>query len=100
MSEPLPKTEREAVACSELLGRIAWEDYGNGDYTPGWSGYTCAPAMTGRPDLGWCLYSRGAGGCWNQRTKAVIPPESDAAAKRIDGEWWWVRSNDQSQRPA
>jgi len=49
-----------------------------------------APYCTGAPHLGWVLYSRGGGGCWNQRTEREFAPEPSARPVFRDGAWYWV----------
>lgn len=84
MSEPTePKTRRK-------LSEIAWEAYQGESFNPEWSGYSAGHYHTGHPGLGWCLYSGGDGGCWNQRTKTILPPEPHAKPVRLDGKWWWT----------
>ena len=53
---------------------IEWEPLASNSFNPEFGGYTAAPYCTGSPELGWCLYSRGAGACWNQRTHALQIP--------------------------
>jgi hypothetical protein len=56
---------------------IEWEDYGAGTFNPDFSGYEPGHYCAGRPDLGWCLYSRDGNGTWNQRTKKIQPLRDD-----------------------
>ncbi len=71
--------------------KIAWEDLGNGDYNPNFSGYTVGYQCTGQPRSGFVLYSRGPGACWNQRTKPQFSPAPGMKPVRIGGEWVWAR---------
>jgi hypothetical protein len=48
-----------------------------------------APYCTGAPHLGFVLYSRGGGGCWNQRTEIEYPPSAGMKPVQIDGAWFW-----------
>lgn len=69
---------------------IEWEPLSLGSFNPEFTGYTAAPYCTGNPELGWCLYSRGAGACWNQRTKEQLAPRGGLAPQQIGGKWYWV----------
>lgn len=69
---------------------IEWEPLSPGSFNPEFSGYTAAPYCTGNPERGWCLYSRGAGACWNQRTKEQIAPRDGLAPQQIGGKWYWM----------
>lgn len=69
---------------------IEWEPLEGQTFNLEFSGYTVGHYATGNPELGWCLYSRGAGGCWNQRTKQIKAPVPGLQPERIDGQWWWV----------
>lgn len=68
-----------------------WESYKTGPaYNPRYEGYHVGHYCTGAPNYGWCLYSRGVGGCWNQRTEKLIPPIVGMEPRRINGAWFWV----------
>lgn len=69
---------------------IQWEPLEGQTFNPEFSGYTAAHYATGNPELGWCLYSRGAGACWHQRTKQIKAPSLDHQPERIDGCWYWL----------
>lgn len=75
---------------------IQWEEISPGSFNPEFSGYTAAPYFTGYPERGWCLYSRGSGGCWNQKTKEQRAPFEGYEPQRINGEWFWVNRNGES----
>lgn len=81
---------RRAWADHDCAILIKWEPLRGESFNPQYAGYRTAPYCTGKPEFGWCLYTRGAGGCWNQRTKEIKAPRSGMEPKRIDGEWYWV----------
>lgn len=74
------------ISGEQLSEPIQWEFYSG--CSPDFSGYTAAHYFTGRPDLGWCLYSRDGNGTWNQRTKE-IKPLLPAHPVCIKGKWFW-----------
>jgi hypothetical protein len=69
---------------------ITWEPMAGHDFNPEFTGYKAAHYFTGSPELGWCLYSRGAGACWNQRTKEQKAPSEGMKPQQIGGQWFWV----------
>lgn len=75
---------------SEWPQLITWEPLNRQSFNAEFSGYKAAPYCTGNPELGWCLYSRGAGGCWNQRTEKQYPPRAGAEPRRHEGRWYWI----------
>ena len=58
---------------------------------------TAAPAVTGAPEKGWCLYSRDGAGVWQQRTKPLKPRCRPGQVlhvgvphwRSIDKQWCW-----------
>lgn len=77
---------------------ITWEELTPGSFEPSFSGYTAAHYCTGNPELGWCLYSRGAGGCWNQRTKQQVSPVAGASPVQHEGRWFWATSTPKAEQ--
>ena len=53
------------------------------------SSLVAAHYFTDRPEHGWVLYSRGPGGCWNQRTEQEFAPFPGAKPVCINGNWYW-----------
>jgi hypothetical protein len=80
--------EIETGARARIPFDVEWEFYEG--QNPDFSGYTVAHYFTGRPDLGWCLYSRGHGGTWNQRTLELYAPQPGLVPQFIDGKWYWI----------
>lgn len=63
---------------------IKWKPYTPG-YSLNFSGLEAGYYHTGMPSSGWVLRSRGAGGCWNDRTKPLHCPFG------LVGDGLWVR---------
>ena len=54
---------------------IEWPPYRDGEAVNfGFTGMSLGHYCTGVPESGYVLYSRGKGGCWNQKTKPIHPP--------------------------
>lgn len=83
-------SDRVEHVLQKKLSVISWQAYPGDSFNPEWSGYTAGEYHTGNPYMGWCLYSRGNGGCWNQRTKTEMAPEPNAYPQRFADGWWWV----------
>ncbi len=85
---------------TQRLEEIEWQGYQGHSFNPQFSGYKAGHYCTGNPELGWCLYS-GCAGCWNQRTKTLLPPEPGAEPRRRpDGTWYWVSTTASAKEAA
>lgn len=65
---------------------VKWKPHEPG-YNLTFSGMSVGHHCTGVPSSGWVLYSRGLGGCWNERTKPLHCPYGQP------GDRLWVREN-------
>lgn len=91
-----PQKERPILFSGEMVraildGRksvtrrvVKWEPYEPG-LNLDFSGLSVGHYNTSNPASGWVLYSRGRGGCWNQRTKPLFSPYGQP------GDRLWVR---------
>lgn len=65
---------------------VKWQPYHEGESINfNFSGMSLGHYCTGVPESGYVLYSRGGGGCWNQRTKPIHCPYGKP------GDILWVR---------
>lgn len=65
---------------------VKWQPYHEGESINfNFSGISLGHYCTGVPESGYVLYSRGGGGCWNQRTKPIHCPYGKP------GDILWVR---------
>jgi len=87
----LPESQESAAPAETDEAQIEWKDYDTGQplQNPTFSGYEAGHYCTGAPKSGWVLYSRGRGGCWNQRTKVEQPPVEGAKPVWTQRGWQW-----------